>query len=67
MLDGHESIMNSFPRAHGGVISDTAVWAARSGSTESLPPSFPDVSSQPLPSLTARIAGQDILKQIDAK
>lgn len=74
MLDGPDPTVDSglggallFPRAHRGITSATASWAARFGRTESLPLSFPDVSSGALPSHTARIAGQDILEQIDTK
>lgn len=52
-----------FPRALRGITSAPS----RFGRTEALPPSSPDVSSGALPSHTARMAGQDILKQIDTK
>lgn len=74
MLDGQDPSLGSgqggvlpFPRAHSGITSATAPWAAQFGRTESLLPSFSDVSSGALPSHTARMAGQDILKQIDTK
>lgn len=57
-----------FPRALSGITSAPARWAAWFERTEALPPSFlPDVSSGALPPHTARLAGQDILKQIDTK